>query len=190
MARRGGSTDQTGDDGVFALSHLARHGHGRVRRTMDDSGRAQGHLLHLGGSARETAPHRLGHRRRNALGGREYIDGFRHPQRRAVRRIPAVEHQQPRRHVLGMAALQRAAGKRRETAAGRAGRRHRHCLRRMPAGVLDRESRFIRKREAAMLGILAALRRSPALGHDVYPLSQGLHQRDESAVVRHCVHRR
>ncbi len=109
-------------------------------------------------------------------------------QRRALDRVSAVEHQQPGGTVLGLAAVQRIARLGREPVAegaGRSGGDRRGCVR---AGV----------RHSAPIGLGAGgsggawhhggARRGSAVGHDVHPLSQGVHQRHESAVVRHGVH--
>ena len=69
-----------------------------------------------------------------------------------------------------------------------AGRGRRHRRGRLPDRAGDRSPGGRRGRTRA-LGIAAALGAGPALGHDVHPLPQGLHQRHEPAVVRHGLHR-
>ncbi len=121
------------------------------------------------------------------LGGREYPHRVRHPRRGAVGRLPAVEHQQPGRPVLGMAAVPRTARRGLEGVGQGARRRGGHRRRRLPDRPCDVPPAGGAPPAAPPSASGRAWRRPP-LGDDVHPVPEGVHQRHEPAVVRHRLH--
>jgi hypothetical protein len=106
MARLGGSSDQTGDDGFspFLISLGWSMGVFVARWTIPVALKGTSYVWadlrekpHL--IVWESLPECL-------WAGREHANGIRHSECRPVGRVSVVERQQPRRHVLGLVALQ------------------------------------------------------------------------------------
>ena len=144
--------------------------------------------LRLPGSAGEAASDCLGDPRRSALGGRQYSDHLCHPGYRSVRRVPALEHEQPGRASSGVLLLfkeLRGAG----TVRGRKSWAGPSPLLSAPAFSASRPASNPPDSPSGRgAGVAAALGAGAALGNDVHSLPEGVHQRHESVVLRHDFH--
>ncbi len=187
VARRRRSADQAGQSRYLSHHCFADHGVWSFSRALE---RARAYPRHIACSRRcegGPASRCLGHSCRMHVGGRQHTHHLRDPQCWPQHCLSSVEYEQPARYLLGIPALQRAPSRRMEALARRprwgggdvrGSNAFGNCF---FASGGARQSSF---RDRGCAG------RGDSLGHDVYPVPQGVSHGYESIVVRYVLHGR
>src|SRR6266516_1957840 len=109
LARRRRGAHQARHARHPARGHFLHYGARRVPGALEPARAGARHRRRAGRRTSSAAPRDLGRARGLSLGCRQHAHDFRDQAYRALHRVPALERQQPARHPLGHAALQRAA---------------------------------------------------------------------------------